>query len=245
MMFKVPSHPNCSMIPRFCDSVVLWFYDCVTRKRSTSSTCRYDLTVSSCPFKVYSFSLGSSEECQCLVSFQLLSPTSLQVCCWVTVCSHLHFRAYGRCCAALKSLMQRGGKKNHIKAVISFSKELYYGFMRCALKSLHICFPIFCLLWISPVLIHNEFCCFMEMTHARLHQDGGVYLDYLWEGGNERWQSYYKGEQLWGRAMFQLSTPGMPKADSDHIMQLKSKAQDVSGLVCEAFRRVSFTSHLL
>lgn len=100
--------------------------------------------------------------------------------------------------------------------------------MRCALKSLPIYFSISRLLQISPVLFHNEFCCFMEMTHVGPHQDGGVCLDYLWEGANERWQGYYGGEQLWGRAMFQLSTPGMPRADSDHIMQLKSKVREVS-----------------
>lgn len=68
----------------------------------------------------------------------------------------------------------------------------------------------------------------MEMTHVRPHQDGVVCLDYLWEGANESWQGCYRGEQLWGRAMFQLSTPGMPRADSDHITQLKSKVQEVS-----------------
>lgn len=51
---------------------------------------------------------------------------------------------------------------------------------------------------------------------------------------------YYRGEQCWGRAMFQLSTPGMLRADSDHTMQLITKAQEVSGLVCEAFRTLLY-----
>lgn len=100
--------------------------------------------------------------------------------------------------------------------------------MRCALKSLPIYFSIFCLPQISLVLIRNEFCCFMEMTHAGLHWNGDVYLDYQGETANERWQGYYGGERLWGRAVFQLSTPGMPTADSDCIMQLKSKVQRAS-----------------
>lgn len=82
----------------------------------------------------------------------------------------------------------------------------------------------------------------MEMTHVGLHQDGGICLDYLWEGVNERWQGYYGGEQLWGRATFQLNTPGMPRADSDHIMQLKSEVQEVSG--CAALGRRSIQESL-
>lgn len=165
---------------------------------------------------------------------QLPSPTSLQTTNSVTI-FHLHFRAYGSCCAVLRSLRftvrrknKKRKKKNHIKPVISFGKQLYCRCMRCALKSLPIYSSIFHLLQISPALIHNEFCCFMEMTQVGLHQDGCVCLDYLWEGANERWQGYYRGKRLWGRATLQLNTPGMPRADSDHIMQLKSKVQEVS-----------------
>lgn len=68
----------------------------------------------------------------------------------------------------------------------------------------------------------------MEMTHDGLHRNGDVSLDYHGETANERWQGYYGGERLWGRAVFQLSTPGMPTADSDCIMQLKSKVQRAS-----------------
>lgn len=175
---------------------------------------------------------------------QLTSPTSLQTCNGVTCCFHLLFRTYGRFCAALRVWDQGWGWWWEITSKLSF--PFAKNCIRDAWGALWSLSPFTSLSssgcrFLQCSFIMNSAASWKWSMLGCTRMVVSVWITFgevLMRGDRAIREASGFGEELcfsWAHLM--------PRTDSDHIMQLKSKVQEVSS--CAALGLWSIQESLL